>query len=327
MNKVDLTTIAAELKKTKKVIILTHENPDGDAIGSALALSKAMQANGSKVVVFSPDNPPSSFDFLDGFNDIKIASDPEVIELVRKGYRIIVVDGSSPNRCGISNFPPGSDPIVIDHHPTIEDYGQMVFVDTTKSSTAENIFHILNTAGMQIGLTISECLFTGIITDTGSFKYPNATSETFEITAQLLKSGMSTAKVSSMIYERMSYANRKLLGRAMERLSVSFGGKFAITAVTWKDMNEFEAELRDTDFIIDEIRKLGGCEIYVFAKEYRPDQFRISMRGRGMFDLSQLALKYGGGGHHDAAGFNATGDWLFVRANLLQIFESLFDNK
>ncbi len=196
------------MKKTKKAVILTHENPDGDAIGSALALSKAMQSNGSKVVVFSPDNPPSSFDFLEGFSDIRIANDPEVTGLVQEGYRIIVVDGSSPNRCGISNFTPGSDPMVIDHHPTMEDSVQIVFVDTTRSSTAENIFHILNAAGLQIGLTVSECLFTGIITDTGSFKYPNATSETFEITAELVKSGLSTAKVSSMSYERMSYANR-----------------------------------------------------------------------------------------------------------------------
>jgi phosphoesterase RecJ-like protein len=200
----------------------------------------------------------------------------------------------------------------------------MIYFDADASSTAELLFGLLEEAKMPIDEYVGEAIFTGILTDTGSFRFPNVTVNTMEVVTKLIKTGISTSKVSSMIYERMTLANRKLLGRTMERLSTVFDGKLALTAITWNDMTEFSAEMKDADFIVDEIRKLKGAEIYVFAKEYRPDQFRISMRARGSIDLSILAQKYGGGGHHDAAGFNTTGDWLFVRANLLQIFEAVF---
>lgn len=317
--------MAQEIKQTRKAIILTHENPDGDTLGSAIALSAAMKSNGSDTVVFAPDDAPAHFDYLEGFSLIQKSNDGQIQELVSQGFRIIIVDSSSPNRSGIGSFPEGSNPLVIDHHPSVEDYNQQILVDTKRSSTAELIFDLINEAELEISVPCAEAIFTGIITDTGSFKYPNVTPKTWEIVSKLVKKGLNTAKISSLIYERMTYANRKLLGRALERMTVAFDGKVALSAITWKDMADFQANHRDTDFIIDEIRKLAGCEIYVLAKEFRPDQFRISMRGRGQVNLSELSQKYGGGGHHDAAGFNVTGDWLFVRANLLQIFESLFE--
>ncbi len=324
MNKLDKVQAAKELKETKKAAIFTHESPDGDAIGSALGLSASIDANGGQSVVFAPDQPPSNYDFLRGFDEIYMASDEAIKDLVAKGFRIIVVDGSSPNRCGLQAFPEGSKPLVIDHHPTVEDYGQMIYFDASASSTAELLYGLLDEAKMPIDTSVGDAFFAGILTDTGSFRFPNVTVNTMEVVAKLIKADVSTSNVAMMIYERMTLANRKLLGRAMDRLSSAFDGRLALTAITWNDMTEFSAEMKDADFIVDEIRKLKGAEIYVFAKEYRPDQFRISMRGRGKIDLAQLAQKYGGGGHHDAAGFNTTGDWLFVRANLLQIFEAVF---
>jgi phosphoesterase RecJ-like protein len=284
-----------------------------------------MKFNGCETVVFSPDEPPNHFDYLEGFSLIQRSSDGQIQELVSQGFRIIVVDSSSPIRSGISSFPEGSNPLVIDHHPSVEDHNQQILVDTKRSSTAELIFDLIGEAELELNNDCAEAIFTGIITDTGSFKYPNVTPKTWEIVSKLVKKGLDTSKVSSLIYERMTYANRKLLGRTLERLSLTIDNKVAITAITWKDMTDFDAVHRDTDFIIDEIRKLGGCEIYVLAKEFRPDQFKISMRGRGQVNLSELAQKFGGGGHHDASGFNITGDWLFVRSSLLQIFESIFE--
>jgi phosphoesterase RecJ-like protein len=146
-----------------------------------------------------------------------------------------------------------------------------------------------------------------------------------DVVGELIKKGLDISKTSALIYERMTFANRKLLGRAMDRLFAGIDGKLAISAITWNDLTEFEGEHRDTDFIVDEVRKLGGPEVYILAKEFRPDQFRISMRGRGRIDLNKIAQGFGGGGHHDAAGFTVTGDWLYVRGALLELFEPLLE--
>ena len=315
--------MAQKFKKLKKVVILTHENPDGDAIGSALALFNSLITIGCKCIVGVPDEPPQNYSFLKGFDKVIITKQDIIKELIGTGHTLITLDSISPKRVGIESFPTPEETLAIDHHPSTEDYGQVMLVEPEISSTAELLYHVLALAGLPMPDETLEGLYTGIITDTGAFKYPNTKEGTHLVVAELIKLGLITSKIAAKIYENMTLANRKLLGKAMERLALAMSGKLAITAITWKDLTDFEAEVRDTDFIVDEVKKLGGPEVYILAKEYRPDQFRISMRGRGKIDLSELSSKFGGGGHHDAAGFTTTGDWLFVRSNLLQIFEPL----
>lgn len=325
MERINRIQAATELKKTKKALILTHENPDGDTLGSASAISCAISAEGGQVVISATDNPQDFYDFLPGFKDIRQTTQELVETLVSEGYRLIIVDAPSPERVGLKKVPENSDILVIDHHPSREDFEAKAIVEQHASSTSELVYHLLKEAKFKITDDIMAGIFTGIVTDTGNFKYPNVTADTMKVVGEMINGGIDISKLSSLIYERTNLANRKLLGRTMERLFATFDGQLAISAITWNDMIEFSAQHRDSDFIIDEVRKLGGPEVYILAKEIRPDEFRISMRGRGKFDLNKIAQTYNGGGHHDAAGFTVAGDWLFVRGALLQLFEPLME--
>jgi phosphoesterase RecJ-like protein len=315
--------MAQELLETKKALILTHENPDGDTIGSAGALFAAITESGGQAQICTTDQPQDFYDFLPGFSTIQKTTDDLAQQLVSEGYRIIIVDAPTPERVGLTKLPEGSKPLVIDHHPTREDYDLKACIESHASSTAELLYFIFLEAGYKLSMDVIASIFTGIVTDTGNFKYPNVTSDTMKVVMELIDKGLNISKYSALIYERMSFANRKLLGKAMERLNVSLDGKLATSAITWNDLTEYDAAHRDTDFIVDELRKLGGPEIYILAKEFKPDYFRISMRGRGKIDLNKVANTFGGGGHHDAAGFTTTGDWLYIRGALLELFEPL----
>ena len=315
--------MAQIIRETKKALILTHENPDGDTLGSACALYAAITENGGQAQVCTTDIPQDFYDFLAGFSKFERTSDQLIQNFVSQGYSIFIMDASSPARVGMTKIPDGANVFVIDHHPSQEDYQAIACIEQHASATAELLYFLLVEAGITISPDVANGIFAGIVTDTGNFKYPNVTSDTMQVTSILIDDGLDISKYSALIYERMSYANRKLLGRAMERMTVSLDGKLSTSAILWNDLTEFDAGHRDTDFIIDEVRKLGGPEVYVLAKEFKPEQFRISMRGRGKIDLNKLAGQFGGGGHHDAAGFTVNGDWLYVRGALLEMFEPL----
>lgn len=317
--------MSLELKQTTKALILTHENPDGDTLGSACALHAAITESGGQAQVCTTDKPQEYYDFLSGFDKIFQVSDQIAAHYVSNGFRIVILDAASPERVGLTALPQDSKTLVIDHHPVRNDYPVQACIEPHASSTAELLYHLLSATGFEMTENVMSGIFTGIVTDTGNFKYPNVTADTMKVVGKLIDNGLNISKYSSLIYERMPLSNRKLLGKTMERLNVSLNGKLAVSAITWEDLLEFEAKHRDTDFIIDELRKLNGPEVYILGKEFKPSQFRISMRGRGRIDLNKVADRFGGGGHHDAAGFTTTGDWLFVKNALLELFEPLLE--
>jgi phosphoesterase RecJ-like protein len=318
--------MSLELKQTKKALILTHENPDGDTLGSACALYEAITESGGEAQVCTTDQPQDYYDFLPGFDKIIQVNDQIAAQHVSNGFRLIIVDATSPERVGLTSLPVEAKTLVIDHHPAgSNDYLVQACIEPHASSTAELLYHLLTASGFAMTENVMSGIFAGIVTDTGNFKYPNVTADTMKVVGKLIDNGLNISKYSSLIYERMPLSNRKLLGKSMERLNVSLNGKLAISAITWDDMIEFEAKHKDTDFIIDELRKLNGPEVYILGKEFKPSQFRISMRGRGRIDLNKVANRFGGGGHHDASGFTTTGDWLFVKNALLELFEPLLE--
>lgn len=317
--------MSQELRQTKKALILTHENPDGDTLGSACALYAAITESGGQAQVCTTDTPQDYYDFLAGFDKILLSSDLVASEYASKGYCIIIVDATAPERVGLTLLPKDAKTLVIDHHPVRNDYPVKACIEPHASSTAELLYHLLTSAGFAMTENVMSGIFAGIVTDTGNFKYPNVTADTMKIVGKLIDNGLDISRYSSLIYERMPFSNRKLLGKTMERLTVSLEGKLAVSAITWDDLLEFEAKHRDTDFLIDELRKLNGPEVYILGKEFKPSQFRISMRGRGRIDLNKVADRFGGGGHHDAAGFTTTGDWIYVKNDLLEIFEPLLE--
>lgn len=301
--------IASKLKKLNKCLILTHVNPDGDTIGSALALSDTLRKMGKAVSVYASNPVPRAFDFLDGFSEIRSVDENEVSKAVNDGYSIIFVDFAEPNRAGLTQIREDADVIVIDHHPTTPNPNYSTIIETEISSTAELIYNIIITGNMPLGIQAGNAIMAGILTDTGSFHYTNVTFQTLKVASELLEMGVSISYVSEMIYERATLANRKLLGIAMNRLTKSIDLPIAHTFISNSDIETHTASKPDLDFIIDEVRKLSSCQLYILGKEYSKGEYRISMRGRGDIDLNAIAKTFGGGGHRNASGMTLKGTW------------------
>ncbi|MEZ4812303.1 MAG: bifunctional oligoribonuclease/PAP phosphatase NrnA [Caldisericia bacterium] len=309
--------IANELKNNNKYIILTHENPDGDTIGSALSLAESLKLSGREAFVFGLRPIPKSFDFLSGFDEIMNTEETEVRCYIGEGYTPIFVDFAHFERSGLDSFPDGAKIIAIDHHQVKIDPNHYAVIEPETASASELVYQILKLAKLPITASIGNAVMTGILTDSGSFHYPNVTKETFEIAYELVELGVDISYVSEMIYERASIANRRLLGIALSRMKVSENGKFVTTRIEHTDIEKTGANRTDLDFIIDEVRKLSGMEVYILGKEYKPGEFRISLRGRGKISLNKFAKKFGGGGHINAAGLTLHGTWEEIEQTLI----------
>jgi bifunctional oligoribonuclease and PAP phosphatase NrnA len=328
INRMKLMTrneIAKKLRVQNEFLILTHINPDGDTIGSALALYSSLTGMGKCVSVYANKPVPQIFDFLDGFEDIKSVSEFDNSKVTREGCSVVLVDFAEPERGGIKEMSQNEDVIVIDHHPITPNLNYSSIIETDISSAAELVYNIIKSGDMPMNRAIGNAIMTGIITDTGSFRYPNTTSQTLKVTSKLLDIGVNISYVSEMIYERSTLANRKLLGLAMERLTKDNQSKISHTYISNSDIKRFNANKPDLDFIIDEARKLAGCKLYILGKEYEQGQFRISMRSRENVNVKSIAQTFGGGGHKNAAGMTIKGSWTDVLERVLRKVRMEFD--
>jgi len=317
--------ISKKLRVQNEFLILTHINPDGDTIGSALALYSSLTGMGKSVSVYANKPVPQIFDFLDGFEDIKSVNEFDNSKITREGCSVVLVDFAEPERGGIKELSQDEDVIVIDHHPITPNPNYSSIIETDISSAAELVYNIIKSGDMPMNRAIGNAIMTGIITDTGSFHYPNTAPQTLKVSSELLDIGVNISYVSEMIYERSTLANRKLLGLAMERLTKDNQSKISHTYISNSDIKRFNANKPDLDFIIDEARKLAGCKLYILGKEYEQGQFRISMRSRGNINVKSIAQTFGGGGHKNAAGMTIKGSWTDVLERVLRKARMEFD--
>lgn len=329
MRMFDLSTreeLAKDLAKITDCLVLTHVNPDGDTIGSALSIWNSFKLAGKNCKVFSYGSDlPQQYDFLSGFSEIiNFYSDKQVLTHIKEGTAIILVDCASYDRAGISTPPGDTKTLVIDHHLNGTNAEFISVIEPSISSAAELTYEILKLAGLPVDESVASSALVGIMTDTGLFKYPNTKPETMHTVMELMQKGAVISDVASKVYERMSFENRYLTGVALQRIKLEFGGKIAISVINSLDLEKTDARKSDLDFIIDEIKKLGGVEVYVLMKEYTPGTFRLSIRGRGKVNLERIASKFGGGGHHDAAGFDIEGDYETAYNKILEIFSGEF---
>jgi phosphoesterase RecJ-like protein len=293
------------LKKYETFLILSHVNPDGDALGSQLALYSLLSDLGKKALVVNSDPVPLAYRFLPnaGFftQDIEHNTQFDVV---------LVLDCGNPDRTGAelaAKIHPKHALINIDHHRGNKRFGTLNLVDTRACATAELIFNIIESGNMEIGMDRAVCLYTGILTDTGSFKFSNTTAEAHRITARLIDEGVRPEQISESVYEVIPYQRAKLLGVALERLQLSEDGKIAWTSVTNAIYEQTGALSEDTEGIIDYIRSLRGVEVAVFLRELENGDFKVSLRSKGDLAVNVIASAFGGGGHRAAAGCTLSG--------------------
>lgn len=293
-----LENIKEKIEAAQSILIVTHVNPDGDAIGSSLGLCSALKKIEKKVDVFMPV-PNPTFSYLPGYHEIKTEID------VKDYDTCIALDSSDLEHLGKGReyFEAIETTIVIDHHITNQNYGDICYLNAVASSTCENLIVVLAATDIAINKEIAESLYTGILTDTGAFRY-NAQPETYEFVAMLLETGVETAKIYRRLFDQTTLERTKLLARALDRLEVMEDGKVSFTYILRSDLEELDLEESDAEGIVNYGRNIDGVEVAIFLKE-QDGKFKASLRANDYVDVSIIASKFAGGGHLRASGFES----------------------
>ena len=295
---------AAAISQAQRIVVTSYVNPDGDALGCVLAVTHLLDALGKDVTPLMADGVPDIYKWLPGAERVQMQTTRQDFELA------IVCDAGALERVGRSVRPIVEDtPLVIDidHHVADEPFGDIRLLDATASATAEIVWELLLVLQTQTGRElatrqIAECLMTGIITDTGSFRYLNVTPRTFELSAQLQRLGATPATIAELVYENQSYASVKILGRALDSLQTTPDGRVAWARVTAQDFADLNALDADTEGIVAHVRAVRGTQIGILFREVPGKKIRISLRARDGADVNKIANVFGGGGHKLAAG-------------------------
>lgn len=306
-----LDNILEEIKKADKIAILTHENPDGDAIGSSLAMKLALKQLGKEADIIIPEFP-KSFEFLPGANEIIKESNIEQYDVT------FALDCASIKLLNgfVKYFDNAKTKIVIDHHSSNTMFGDFNYVDQDAPACAQLLLVIFNYFNIDVTQDIGTCILTGIITDTGGLRYEGVTAETFRFVAELCEKGVKVSKVYEQVFSSKTRAKFDLHRIALNRLEFLENGRVAFTYITKEDEEKVGASNGDYDGIVENGRDVEGVEVSVFLRETSTG-IKVSLRSKTQVNVSQVALIFGGGGHVRAAGCKIQGNIEQVKNQIL----------
>ena len=289
---------AQEIREAQSIVMACHVNPDGDALGSMLGLAIALRNAGKDVTCVSSDGVPDIYMFLPGQSTILTTPPDRTWDLG------IVLDSGDLDRIGgaISLVDRSSRLLNIDHHATAKGFGHTQLVNATAASTAEIVYGLIGVLDLPMTEDIATCLYTGITTDTGSFRFQNVTTSTFAIAAALRESGAPTAMISETVFDNRSLAATHLLGSALASIETASDGRIVWTHVTHAEFTRLGATDEDTEGFVNYARNVRGAEVGLLFRELADGRARVSLRGRQSVDVGAIAKTFGGGGHRMAAG-------------------------
>ncbi|MEA1974361.1 MAG: bifunctional oligoribonuclease/PAP phosphatase NrnA [Bacillota bacterium] len=300
------------IDNNNEFIIMPHKNPDGDTIGSAIALKKVLSNMNKTGYIVLNDDMPLNLSFLG--NEIYTQEEFEKMGLDIK--IIFTLDSSDLSRFETRQTMLENKIIInIDHHITNTLYGDINYIKEA-SSVGEILFNIFTELNYEIDSVIADALYVAISTDTGSFKYSNTTSETFLIASELRKK-VNFEKINTELYQNISYEDVILSNKVLETLKI-YNGNIGIIYLTNQMLNEMNLENVNTEGLVEKVRNICVVEVSIFIKEVNEELFKVSLRSKYDFDVSKLALKYDGGGHKKAAGCS-------INAKLDEVIKILVD--
>lgn len=296
--------LADALKDKKTAVILGHVNPDGDCIGSCLGLYNYLKENCKDIEVsVYLETMPYKFGYLKGYGDVIHEYDPQ-----KRFDLCITLDVSDIPRLGsfAGYLESAGDSLCIDHHITNRGLSRVNVVESTASSTCEVLFGLMEEE--KISLSVAECLYTGIIHDTGVFKHSNTSRKTMETAGRLMEKGVDFSKIIDDSFFRKTYGQNQLMGRAVLESSLLLDGKCIYSVITRQEMDFYRVTSKAVDGIIDQLRVTEGVECAIFLYETEnPGQYKVSMRSNNNLNVSSIAAMFGGGGHIKAAGCTMEG--------------------
>jgi len=297
------------IDRATNVLITTHTKPDGDACGCVAVLSEALRARGKTVQPVLLSTAPDWYRFLFDEELPVLAAEPQVDELIAGALGdfdlIVIADTNSYSQ--LPRFErylrqTAAPVLVIDHHATSDGLGQVQLVDTTAAAAGLVTYEFLHHAGWPITEKMAEALFVAIATDTGWFQFNNTDSRTYRRSAELIDLGVEPAQVYDKLYHNFSYPRFKLMLAMLERLELHFDGRYAVQHLLQEDFARAGATYQDTENLINECHRIGSVIVSSLLVELQDGRVRCSLRSRGAVDVSEIATRYGGGGHKMAAG-------------------------
>ena len=308
--------IGRVLREHKRFAVLSHVRPDGDALGSQLALGLSLKQLGKEVRIWNEEGMLEKYSFLPRANLLtKPPGAPEDFDVA------IALDTAIQNRLGttLPAIRSAKVWINIDHHPSNPGYGDIVYIDPTSPATGQIIFELIKSEKLPLDREIADNLYVAISTDTGSFQYPNTTDRTFEIAAELVRAGIDVGRVSRQLYENFPRRRVELLRELLRTMHFDGNGRVGSFSLSLKTASDLSVLPEDNEGLIDHLRAIRGVVVAVFFEELADGKVRVSMRSKSEdVDVCKICEKFGGGGHKLAAGARVRGTLAEVEKKVLE---------
>jgi bifunctional oligoribonuclease and PAP phosphatase NrnA len=290
------------IRQGNRFLLTSHVNPDGDAIGSELGLARLLRGLGKGAVVWNRDPTPAVYRPLPGSERIHVGEEPPA------GFpdmfdAIIVLECPSPDRTGIEKHLAERPVVNIDHHLGNQCYGAVNWVDSAAPAVGEMVFRLAQGLKVSLEPEVAACLYLTLVTDTGGFRFSNATPAAFEAAASLVREGAHPEQVSQWLYESQPLGVVRLLGEMLQSLEIHEEGRVATGRLTRAMFDKVGANPGDSEGLIDSIRSIAGVDAVALIREREDGSHKISLRSRGEVDVEKIARHHSGGGHRNAAGF------------------------
>ncbi|MFC1858763.1 bifunctional oligoribonuclease/PAP phosphatase NrnA [Thermodesulfobacteriota bacterium] len=304
-----MNSIIRLLKNSHAVLIATHANPDGDAISSLLAMGLALASSKKKITLYTESPIPAVYRFLPTVDQVV-----HQIDVSTDYDTAVILDCSDLERIGEAVSLVAEIPVVInvDHHITNTFFGDFQLIDTAACATTEILFHIIKAMNIPFDKAIATAIYTGILTDTGSFRFSNTNRAAFSISEEMIKLGVDPYEIAQHVYGTYSLGRMKLLNLALESIEISRNGKLSMMTLTQNMLTKTGTQSEDVDGMINYARRIEDIKVAVLiqenpngsAKPIVPNQYHVSLRSDGTVDVAEIATAFGGGGHFSAAGFS-----------------------
>lgn len=308
-----LSQVVELIESKQRFAITSHIRPDGDGLGSSLGLYWLLRALGKEAEVITHDPVPQAYRELPGALNIRVT--PTIDE---KYDAVFVIECSDISRPGLLDLEKQF-VVNIDHHATSALFGNINWIDATASAVGEMIYNLCKAIGVRVTKEIAECVYTALVTDTGSFHYSNTTERTFKVASELVKAGVKPAKVTQNVFSSYAWSKLQLLSEVLATAKRDASGRVAWMRQTIEMQERAGATEEDGDGFVNYPLTVGEVEAVALLKENAPGIYRTSLRSKGDINVARIAERFGGGGHRNAAGCTLKGDWDEAERTIAQL--------
>jgi phosphoesterase RecJ-like protein len=311
-----LSQVVQLIEQQQRFMITSHIRPDGDGLGSGLALYWMLKDLGKDAEVVLRDRVPPAYSVLPASELVVVQDD-----VTQKYDAAFIIECSDVDRPGLPSLREQF-VVNIDHHSTTIPFGDINWIDPTAAAVGEMIYNLCKALGVEVTKEIAECIYTALLTDTGSFHFSNTTERTLKIASELVRRGVEPARISQALFYSGPFSRIKLLGLVLSNIERDESGRIAWITMDRATMYEADACEEDSDGIVNHALSIGEVEAVAFFKELTPGSYRISLRSKGKNNVAKVAELFGGGGHRNAAGCRIEGEFEEVRRRIIEGLQS-----